>query len=249
MRTLKVFMVVLLFIFSIANGTVCDIPADVGIVEGYISRLTDGDTVRIRAFGSRTEYKVRFLGIDAPETNYRGRSQGYYAELAKSRVGELLPLGTSVRVIYEEDKFDMYGRLLGHIYKDGININQLLLEEGLAVMYHIWPNIEYLECYSRSTEYAIDENKGMFSNENPLEELPFEFRLRIGKRNPNKWVGDFIDNIYVDPERYNEVSIANRIFFYRKKDAIDYGLIYRGYSTNIYKVLSEFIYLDFKFWE
>ncbi|SGO78193.1 Endonuclease YhcR precursor [Mycobacterium tuberculosis] len=52
-----------------------------------------------------------------------------------------------------------------------------------------------------------------------MKELPFEFRLRVGNRKPDKFVGDFATKEYVTPEKYREVPLENRVFFWREEDA------------------------------
>lgn len=64
---------------------------------------------------------------------------------------------------------------------------------------------------------------GIWDPENPLEELPFEYRLRTGDRDPDKPVGDWFTKMYVDPADYNEVHVNNRIFFFTEEDAIEAG--------------------------
>jgi hypothetical protein len=66
---------------------------------------------------------------------------------------------------------------------------------------------------------------GIFSIED--YELPFEFRLRIGNREPDKFVANITTGFYVDPNRYNEIPIAYRLFFMREADALRAGFVYR----------------------
>jgi len=84
-----------------------------------VQKVVDGDTVIVEG-GDR----IRFLGIDAPE---KGEE---YSERARCRVLELVK--EPVDLILCEERDD-YGRSLAVLYKEGLNINQTLLGEGLAL--------------------------------------------------------------------------------------------------------------------
>jgi micrococcal nuclease len=75
--------------------------------------------------------KIRLLNIDAPEIRGEERPLGLQA---RDRL-RLLILDRKVLVRTKLDRTGKYGRLLGTIYVDGVNINQLLLDEGLAEEY------------------------------------------------------------------------------------------------------------------
>lgn len=75
--------------------------------------------------------KIRLLGIDTPEIRGEERPLGIQS---RDRLRELI-LDQKVLVRTELDRTGKYGRLLGTIYVDGVNINQLLLDEGLAEEY------------------------------------------------------------------------------------------------------------------
>jgi hypothetical protein len=53
--------------------------------------------------------------------------------------------------------------------------------------------------------------------------MPFEFRLRIQKRRPDKWVGDLKTRQYVSPEKFKEIPVCDRIFFLSEADAQSLG--------------------------
>lgn len=91
--------------------------------------VVDGDTVDLEidaGFKMTTVQRIRFLGINTPE-----RGQEGYAE-AKNYVVDRLK---DKEVIVETYKTDVFGRYLGVIYLDGVNINEEILEKGLAKVY------------------------------------------------------------------------------------------------------------------
>jgi endonuclease YncB( thermonuclease family) len=71
---------------------------------------------------------VRFLGINTPEKTFSG-----YSEARDYTISRLSKAG--VITIETDDSVDVFDRLLGVVYVDGVNLNQELLDKGLAVVY------------------------------------------------------------------------------------------------------------------
>jgi hypothetical protein len=53
--------------------------------------------------------------------------------------------------------------------------------------------------------------------------MPFEFRLRMMERTPNKFVVDYDTHELFMPEDYKEVDVCRRIFFMKAEDALKMG--------------------------
>ena len=89
-------------------------------IEQRVTRIIDGDTFEISG-GQR----VRLLGIDAPEKG---------EEISVRAADRLRELTASGKVILEMcEKPDTYGRLLATVRSNGINVNEALLKEGMAL--------------------------------------------------------------------------------------------------------------------
>lgn len=98
-------------------------------ISGQVVYVSDGDTLTVKA---DKIYTVRLAQIDAPEISHRGiPAQPYGMESKKALSG--LTLGSMVTVEYKDT--DMYGRYLGVVIKDGVNINMLMVQEGHAWVY------------------------------------------------------------------------------------------------------------------
>ena len=96
-----------------------------------VTRVYDGDT--FKAVGHDIEIKVRMAGIDTPETSKRKNQPGQpFSDKAKKRLSELV-LGKTVDI--KGYGHGPYGRVIGVVYADGLNINLLLVREGLAEGY------------------------------------------------------------------------------------------------------------------
>lgn len=100
-----------------------------------VLKVKDGDTIDVmidlglNTFSRKT---IRLFGIDTPSViKLVERSRG---EAAKDRLIDLI-LGKQVIIKTHLDKTGKYGRLLGEIFVDDININQLLIEENHAHAY------------------------------------------------------------------------------------------------------------------
>lgn len=85
-----------------------------------VTEVLDGDTIKID-----TGEKVRYIGIDAPEQN---EPMG----LSAKKYNERLVLGKAVRLAFDREKTDQYGRILAYIYVGNMLVNERLLEEGYA---------------------------------------------------------------------------------------------------------------------
>jgi len=75
--------------------------------------------------------KIRLFGINTPEVRGPERPSGL---IARDRLRGLIE-GRDIILASHRDRAGKYGRWLGTIYIDDININKLLLEEGLATIY------------------------------------------------------------------------------------------------------------------
>ena len=105
------------------------------VYKAKIINVVDGDTVDAiidLGFGVSFNTRLRLSGIDTMETNDKDATKKALGLKAKERVKELL---TNKDVTLQSFKEDKYGRYLAEIYVNDIQVNQLLINEGLAVPY------------------------------------------------------------------------------------------------------------------
>ena len=100
-------------------------------------KIIDGDTIDAEidlGFNISVKKRVRFLGINAPETRTRDLVEKRAGLKVKSRLEALFDAsdGTFTLKSHGVGKF---GRCLGEIFIDKVNINELLLKEGLVTKY------------------------------------------------------------------------------------------------------------------
>lgn len=128
-----------------------------------IKRVSDGDTVVIQD-GSDNQYKIRFVGIDAPESrNVGNRKQvQVFGSEAKNHLKKLL-FNKKIRLEFDVQKIDRYGRTLAYVYlENGVFLNQYLVQKGYARMATFPPNIKYVDIFRKSEEKARKNKLGMW---------------------------------------------------------------------------------------
>ncbi len=98
--------------------------------EQRVREVIDGDTLRLDS-----GVVVRLKEIDAPELGHGKAPDQYYAQQARDGL-RALSLGRGIRLETGVVSADRYGRVLACAYgADGRCLNEVLLEQGLAVYY------------------------------------------------------------------------------------------------------------------
>jgi micrococcal nuclease len=121
---------------------------------GTVLRVTDGDTIRVRLDGGGVE-RVRYIGVDTPE---RGRCFARQATAANARL-----LGRRIRLEYDADRRDRYGRLLAYVRgRDGRMINAELVRGGFAVPLTVAPNVRQAARLRRLAREARLAGRGLW---------------------------------------------------------------------------------------
>ena len=103
-----------------------------------VKRVVDGDTVDVLidlGFDIAYASRVRLYGIDTPESRTRDKDEKARGFISKDFLKSWLDKG-SVVIRTRKDKKGKFGRILGEMVVDDININELMIEEHHAVKYH-----------------------------------------------------------------------------------------------------------------
>jgi endonuclease YncB( thermonuclease family) len=117
----------------------------------WVSWVMDGDTVLLVRQGQSEPVKLRIDGIDAPETCQPG---GMASRDAMIR----LTLRKSVQVT--DLGFDSYGRQVGRLSADGVDVGAEMARSGMAWAYRFKTGRGPYAALQRS---AQKEKKGVFS--------------------------------------------------------------------------------------
>jgi len=134
------------------------------LLEGRVTRVSDGDTFTLRYYGVQDE-TIRLHGIDAPE-----RNQPHGAEAGAALARMVADRDVRVRV---EDT-DIYGRIVGTVFLDDENINLRMVREGHAWWYEFYArnDIDLQEAQA----IARAARRGLWAGNNPV--APWDFRRR-----------------------------------------------------------------------
>ena len=104
--------------------------------KAILDRVVDGDTIDANinlGFDITIHKRIRLAGIDTPESRTRDLEEKKKGLAAKDRLKELLSSDT---FILQSHGVGKYGRCLGELFVDDMNINKQLIKEGHAVEYY-----------------------------------------------------------------------------------------------------------------
>jgi endonuclease YncB( thermonuclease family) len=107
------------------------IPAVLASEQFRVTRVTDGDTIRIKS--ASTEITIRLVGIDAPEVSHKKREPGqpFSQQATKYLAGLVFNKSMDIK----EYGHDRYGRTLAVVVLDGKNVNLAMVRGGFAEVY------------------------------------------------------------------------------------------------------------------
>lgn len=126
-----------------------------------VTRVIDGDTIELE--GGR---KVRYIGIDTPETVDPRKTVQCFGKEAAEKNKEWV-LGREVRLEKDISETDRYGRLLRYVYvrmgETELMVNEGLVREGFAHASSYPPDIKYQERFSIAEAEAREVGRGLWS--------------------------------------------------------------------------------------
>lgn len=128
-----------------------------------VKRIIDGDSlvldIDLGFYMFMNETKIRLYGLDTPEMNSEDPLLRLQAIMATRYLFDNLQVGEKVVIKTFLDKREKYGRLLATIIKkDGLNINEGLIQNKLAISYHNLTREEQIQKHYENQQYLI--NKG-----------------------------------------------------------------------------------------
>jgi micrococcal nuclease len=134
-------------------------------LSGRVTRVVDGDTVKVRLANGRGNRTVRYIGVDTPESVKPGEPVQCFAEQA-SAFNDKIVTGRRVRLRVGRERTDRYGRLLAYVYVEGGNvrfINEELVRRGYARTLEIPPNTDFAERFRKLQRSAQREHRGLWA--------------------------------------------------------------------------------------
>jgi len=127
-----------------------------------VDRVVDGDTIVADINGTRE--RVRLLGIDTPESVAETRPDQCFGVEASDYLKSLLPEGTEITLIRDEEARDQYDRLLAYVVRsdDQLFVNLDLLQQGFAGVLIYSPNDHYEALFTEAETEAIRADVGLW---------------------------------------------------------------------------------------
>lgn len=136
-------------------------------LQGRVVGVADGDTITVLD-ANNTPYKIRLQGIDAPE-----KTQAFGNKSKQS----LHRLVHSKQVTIEFQKKDKYGRTVGKVVINGLDVCLEQIKLGMAWHYKLYESEqskEDRETYAQAEQAAQFQQIGLWKDKNTIP--PWEFR-------------------------------------------------------------------------
>ena len=144
----------------------CNSRRDRDSLAGYMSvkKFVDGDTFCVDD-GSEKGLKIRLIGVNTLETVDPRKPVEYYGEEASNYVKRLLT-GKKVRLEFDVERTDWYGRTLAYVFlKDGTFLNADLIKKGYGQSMTVPPNVKYSDKFVELERKAREEKVGLWKQQ------------------------------------------------------------------------------------
>jgi len=139
--------------FAATDKAMSQSQARAEVWSGWVSWVMDGDTVLLVREGQRDPVKLRIEGIDAPESCQPGGSEAREAMM-------VLALRKSVQVTDRGQ--DSYGRQIGRLSVDGVDLGAEMVRSGQAWAYNFRTGKGPYAALQRQAE---KQKKGIFATQ------------------------------------------------------------------------------------
>lgn len=160
------------------------------VIDGVVTKVSDGDTIQVTdQFG--TKVKVRFYGVDAPETEKGNKRTGKiikpgqpFGEEGYQALNQKLQR-QNVRL--EIMDTDQYKRAVAIVWLGNRNINREMVSEGWGWAYRQYLDRPHASEYIQAEEQARRAHIGLWQQNKPTS--PWEFRktLKAEKTQHKGW--------------------------------------------------------------
>jgi endonuclease YncB( thermonuclease family) len=149
------------------------------VIHGAVVNVSDGDTINVDSNG--TKLKIRFYGIDTPETAKMNKRTGQVNKSGQPYGDEawhaLESKIANQQVRVEVMDRDRYGRLVSIVWLGNRNINREMVTDGWAWAYRQYLDSPHASEYINAEEQARASKLGLWKQSNP--QPPWEFRKAL----------------------------------------------------------------------
>lgn len=124
-----------------------------------VTDVVDGDTIEVDR-GDRI-VDVRLIGVDTPETVHPTEPVECFGPRASAFTSDYLE-GEAVRLEFDIERRDQYGRTLAYVWIGGKLFNRLLVARGFATVSTYPPNTEHLGAFEAAESTARAHDRGLW---------------------------------------------------------------------------------------
>jgi micrococcal nuclease len=124
-----------------------------------VTRVVDGDTIEVEVNG--TEYTVRYIGIDTPETVHPDKPVQCFGPEASARNKDLVE-GETVGLERDVSETDRYGRLLRYVWVGDEMVNAALVRDGFAQVSTYPPDVRHQDMFLQLQREAREASRGLW---------------------------------------------------------------------------------------
>ena len=141
-----------------------------------VTRVVDGDTVDCvldLGFSILHKCRVRLYGIDTPESRTRDLDEKARGKLASKFLQDSIDNGKDIVLRSElKDSKGKYGRVLGSIIVDDLDINKAMVTNNLAVKYFGQSNLTNFWGFSQKSNMVKKNRESLFTFQLSSANLP-----------------------------------------------------------------------------
>ena len=115
-------------------------PTDFSYRINKVTKIIDGDTIDVildLGFDILHKSRVRLFGIDTPESRTRNKEEKKRGLISKAFLKDKIKLAKKLTIkTHKGSETGKFGRILGEVFADGVNLNQIMCNDGYAVQYY-----------------------------------------------------------------------------------------------------------------
>ena len=181
-------------------------------IQASVVRVIDGDTIEVDIAGN--VHKVRYIGIDTPETVHPTRGEEPYGKEASAKNRELVNRKV-VRLERDVSETDKYSRLLRYVWVGDLFVNAELVRLGYAQVVTYPPDVKYQDLFLQLQREAREAGRGLWGTQAPQPTTA------------GRYVGSIQSNKYHYPDCYwaQQIKPENLTWFSSAKEALDMGYV------------------------
>ncbi len=145
----------------VARSTISLPAPPTGLVRATVRDIIDGDTIGVLI--NDRYYRLRYIGIDAPETNDPTTGRQPFGPEATAANRQLVA-GQTVGLEKDVSETDRYSRLLRYVWVGDTLVNAELVRQGFSYASTYPPDVKYQDLLAALQREAQAAGRGLWAN-------------------------------------------------------------------------------------